>query len=313
MSTEYKERLDKASALPKLSEIYIPSVAELVLGALHNLESIVGGGYSENIVLEMIDGFEDWEKDHDIVLLENADVVSSRWPLALAVEALSGYAYFGVVHTAWRNEEYHEKAWLKRQIDLLGSAVKHNPDCQFHLKDLLDRALDRFELDEGKELPPTALARLAGVSEGAVRNLLSGKTKKYEPVRGCIRNEDAISYLNERCAHFLPTIWASDADLEELQQSGDDSAEEVLEPIFVPVSADGSVFHPGLTRSGKFTVGPKDNERKVSNFEEALSILQAAPAPNWRRPNKNGHWGNVLGVRWERKTSGELERLRKTG
>ncbi|WP_155135512.1 hypothetical protein [Roseibium sp. RKSG952] len=56
--------------------------------------------------------------------------------------------------------------------------------------------------------------------------------------------------------HFLPTIWPTSGDQKDIDSSCETNDDPVeIDLIVVPVSADGSVFHPGLTRSGKFTVG----------------------------------------------------------
>jgi hypothetical protein len=69
--------------------------------------------------------------------------------------------------------------------------------------------------------------------------------------------------------------------------------------IRVPFAADGSCFNPFLCRrTGKFTVGEKGNEVKIDNFYAALAYLKAMKAAHWRRPNKAGDWGRVIGVRW---------------
>ena len=66
----------------------------------------------------------------------------------------------------------------------------------------------------------------------------------------------------------------------------------------VPQAKDGSVFSHALGVRGGFTVGAKGDERKISNFDEALAFLKAQPSARWRRPNDQGNWGIVTDIRW---------------
>ncbi|MFC7478585.1 hypothetical protein ACFQS7_29990 [Dankookia sp. GCM10030260] len=69
--------------------------------------------------------------------------------------------------------------------------------------------------------------------------------------------------------------------------------------INVPVAADGTFFGPHLCRRGKFTVGDKKEEKKFTDFDEALAYLKAQPTARWRRPNHRGIPGIVTAVAWE--------------
>ena len=64
------------------------------------------------------------------------------------------------------------------------------------------------------------------------------------------------------------------------------------------MARDGTCFHPGLIRSGEFTVGEKGDERRYDSFTEALQALRRMSVPRWRRPNEQGNWGIVSGIRW---------------
>lgn len=70
------------------------------------------------------------------------------------------------------------------------------------------------------------------------------------------------------------------------------------EVTLVPYAADGSHFGPHLKRSGKFTVGEKDDEVQFEDFDEALAYLRRMGVAKWRRPNAAGNWGIVSAVRW---------------
>ena len=67
----------------------------------------------------------------------------------------------------------------------------------------------------------------------------------------------------------------------------------------LPVARDGTCFHPGLRRNGQFTIGEKGNEKRFDSFQQALDALRAMSVAKWRRPNDQGNWGIVSGIRWE--------------
>ena len=73
------------------------------------------------------------------------------------------------------------------------------------------------------------------------------------------------------------------------------------------MTRDGSVFHPGLKRSGGYTIGEKGDESQAEHFDKALAVLQRMPTPYWRRPNAVGNWGIVAGVRWVRLDASDLD------
>jgi hypothetical protein len=67
----------------------------------------------------------------------------------------------------------------------------------------------------------------------------------------------------------------------------------------VPVDSRGEAFdRTTCCRSGGYWVGPKGNEIKYSSYDDALDALRCMDVPRWRRPNKQGNWGIVAGVRW---------------
>jgi hypothetical protein len=67
----------------------------------------------------------------------------------------------------------------------------------------------------------------------------------------------------------------------------------------VPVAADGTWFSPRLARNGVYTIGAKDEERRVTSYTQALDDLKRMRTPHWRRPNPAGNWGIVAGVTWQ--------------
>ena len=65
----------------------------------------------------------------------------------------------------------------------------------------------------------------------------------------------------------------------------------------VPEARDGSRFNPGLKRAGAYRIGAKAHEEVFESFEAALARLREMPRPQWRRPNAQGNWGLVTGMR----------------
>lgn len=72
-------------------------------------------------------------------------------------------------------------------------------------------------------------------------------------------------------------------------------------PVLVPFAADGSCFHPGLTklRTKRYYVGPKEATQAFASFEAALAHLRGMETACWLRPNASGHWSRVRAVRWD--------------
>lgn len=68
--------------------------------------------------------------------------------------------------------------------------------------------------------------------------------------------------------------------------------------INTPVAADGTFFGPHLRRNGAFQVGDKGDERRITDYGEALAYLKSRRTARWRRPNRKGNWGIVTAVAW---------------
>jgi transcriptional regulator with XRE-family HTH domain len=72
-------------------------------------------------------------------------------------------------------------------------------------------------------------------------------------------------------------------------------------PALVPFAADGSYFHPGLTkpRSNRYYVGKKGAVKTFDSFDAALAWLAKTKGAYWFRPNVSGNWSPVKVVRWD--------------
>ncbi|MBS7455704.1 ASCH domain-containing protein [Coralloluteibacterium stylophorae] len=89
------------------------------------------------------------------------------------------------------------------------------------------------------------------------------------------------------------------ASLKKRPTPADTPTEGIDRLRMVPVARDGSRFIPALRRAGGFTIGRKGEEVVVRDYLDALAELRRMDAPRWRRPNAQGNWGIVTGVRWE--------------
>ena len=234
------------------------------------------------------------------------------WPIARKLEETAGYAIYGVllrddIEPAGR--ERYAEALVKEMTHFIEmsplslwkiSAV----DQDIQLTQIVKLAVNRLALDRGGFVDPASLAVFGGVTEGRIRNMMSGNDRKLANEGGKVPAADAMSWLKDR-PEFFNSIWQDDAESWETSQTIATS-EDVL---FVPVGRDGTPFHPGLSRGGNFTIGLKGSEVQVSAFSEALRQLQRMPAPSWRRPNDVGNWGIIRAVEWKRFTAGELTGL----
>ncbi len=159
----------------------------------------------------------------------------------------------------------------------------------------------RYALDTGVgEVDTHSMAILGDITEGRVRNLMSGESSPLERgTGGGIVALSALSWLMKKKG-FLRSIWRdAGTDLE----AGSDASTPAPDPrrvIFVPVARDGSMFTPDLKRNGTYQIGAKGEEENLASFEEALARLNAMPVPRWRRPNEKAIWGIVSGVSWQR-------------
>ncbi len=172
-------------------------------------------------------------------------------------------------------------------------------------------ARGRWALDHGNPIEAQALAKLGGVSWGRMRNMISGKGAVLHAEGGMIPAHEALDWLADRDDYY-PSIWRT------ARPNWDDivheNALEYEDPVFVPAARDGEVFHPGLQRSGEYTVGAKGEEARYERFEDALGALTRMSTPRWRRPGKGNSpsWSLVSGVEWKRSTMTELQGIAKS-
>lgn len=190
----------------------------------------------------------------------------------------------------------------------------------FNLSDTLlarDASRARLKLDNGTPITLHELAALSGVTPKRIQNAIYAKTDEAPLVgkNGLIAPEACEPWLSAR--DYQRSLWKQVNALAPLVESwGADilltevERDEVIEDyIFIPVANDGSVFHPGLMREGRYAIGQKGVEQAIESFEQALDQLSKMETPRWRRPNsESGNWGIVSGQSWKRVRRGDLDR-----
>jgi hypothetical protein len=233
------------------------------------------------------------------------------WPLGERLHDLVAYAVYGIVMDG--SEDAGQRAkYLEHAIKEAEEFLQATPAAQWgispnsDLHHLVRLASNRWALDNGRPVEPAALAEFARVTEGRIRNLMSGPKRAFSSVDGRIPAHEALAWLSGR-PEFWNSIWRDQS----LPQYGVKHRPPLEQAVFVPVARDGSPFHPGLTRGAGYTIGEKGEETQIADFGAALLELQRMPVPYWRRPNASGNWGIVAGVRWARLDASDLEIIAK--
>ena len=235
----------------------------------------------------------------------------SEWALGAPLHDLAAYAFYGIILDGSDSPDERERN-LKDAIAQAEEFLRTTPASHWgilpnsDLHRLVRLASNRWALDHGDPVEPAALAEFGGVSEGYVRNLISGQKHGFTSNDGRVPAQAALAWLTGR-PEFWNSIWREQV----LPQYGVKHRPALERAVFIPVARDGSAFHPGLTRGAGYSIGEKGAETQISDFEEALASLQKMPAPYWRRPNTAGNWGTVAGIRWVRLDAADLEVLAK--
>jgi hypothetical protein len=293
---QYDAHFDAASALP-----------DFVIAAGDYLSQIVGAedadaGMAQLVkgVVESAGGEVKSPGEWRTALVESRANCFSEWKMGAPLHDLAAYAEYGIVlHDSEDPEELsaHMLSLLKQAEDLDARTpiTQWALDPRNALSRLVEIARNRWSLDNDQPIEPVALAFFGGVSEGRVRNMMSGSNRVFSSESGRIPALEARKWLVGR-PEFWNSIWREQS----LPQYDAAPGTPLERAIFVPVARDGSTFHLGLRRGSTYAIGKKGDEEQVADFGEALTRLQRMPVPYWRRPNASGNWGNVAGVRWER-------------
>ena len=278
-------------------------IVQLIEDRFDFLESLFGAEKAAPVLFELLaeantaEGYyaKTWRE-----VLENASPVSwSVWEICNNINELGLYGRFGVTLSDIPDDS--REGHIGRLIEA-GVAFLERADIQRiagkdnQLSKIVALAQSRWNLDHTTgDVDPASLAILGGLSEGRIRNMMSGEGRAFENTGGRISATSALAWLQDRPA-FFNSIWQQPDDAL-VGAFGSDVMDDV---VFVPVAADGSLFHPGLIRGDKFTIGAKGGEVQYVTFEEALRALQSMVTPRWRRPNEAGNWGIVSGRDWKR-------------
>lgn len=301
---QYGNDLDAADALP-----------EFVIAAGDYLTRIVGSSDADAGMAVIVRGLvqasggaitnpSQWR---EALTAARADCYS-EWKVGSHLHDLAAYAEYGIVlHDSEDPEELsaHIQSLLIEAQDLLAATpiAQWGLPANNALSRLVQLAGNRWAMDNGEAVEPAALAYFGGISEGRVRNLMSGENRTFASKDGKIPAQQALMWLSGR-HEFWNSIWREQS----LPQYAREPDEPLKRAVFLPVARDGSVFDPTLRRGSSYTIGRKGDEFQVQDFDEALAHLQRMPVPYWRRPNASGNWGSVAGVRWERFDLAELDR-----
>lgn len=253
-----------------------------------NLERIIGPERTSNAFAELGVRPANWREG-----IEETEFYLET-TLGMRLTTLSAYAVFGMLRSG--TEEFISETITIVEDLLTDCPPDHwleEPDRE-PLLPIIAMARARWNLDSGHGVVPEGLALLGGVKITRIRNMMSGGSPELpKDVTGLLSNEAARAWLETRDC-FLPTI------TEPLETNLGPSVGERVDPIFLPVARDGSMFAPDIERGDRYQVGEKGNERHYDSFDEALAALQAMPVAKWRRPNSEGNWGIVSAVEWRR-------------
>lgn len=274
---------------------YGHELLELLASRFRLIELVLGKKEVAPHLLAMLhgpnDGGDTWEE-----FFGNYDpVLTPHWDGTKLIDDAGIYGLYGVTPSDIPFEA--RKDWLATlALGLDRFRLLAQPEPQGVIARIINLALSRNAIDTGEgDVDLQSLAQFGGVTEGRIRNILSSNDSGLEKVGQRVTAVSAAAWLKGRKEHFA-SIWQQHDEVVP-EAASTDFADDVL---FVPVAADGSFFHPGLARSGKFTIGAKDHETPKYSFEEALEALQKMATPRWRRPNDAGNWGIVSGRDWKR-------------
>lgn len=278
-------------------------IVELIFDRFEFLESLFGAKNAAAVLFDLLAEANHAEGEHAKTwreVLENASPVSwSVWEMYNNINELRLYGRYGVTlaDIPEDSRDQHIGALLAAGGSFLDRAdIQRIAGKDNQLSKIVALAQSRWNLDHATgDVDPASLAILGGLSEGRVRNMMSGEGRAFENTGGRISATSALAWLQERPA-FFNSIWQQPDDA----VAGTNGPEVLDDVVFVPVAADGSHFHPGLVRGDKFTIGAKGEEVQCVTFEEALRALQNMVTPRWRRPNEAGNWGIVSGRDWKR-------------
>lgn len=248
-------------------------------------------------------GHADWEE----TLLAGENNAFSEYEVGEQLHLLDAYTFFGIDYCGGSGLSVQDIARL-RMADLdrvspladLLPILNAEPDLAEHANHgeafflkMLTGARSRIAMDLGERVPLEGLTVLANISESRMRSIAKRSEDAILPVGEdrMVANDRAKAWLNDQPG-FLATI---------TNEGSSEVGAEIIDPIFVPVAADGSRFDITLRQSNGFQVGPKGAELTFPDYDSALEELTRMPVAYWRRPSEgSGRRGIVRATHWER-------------
>lgn len=284
---------------------YAQWIAEMLEQSLEHVEGLVGPDAAAGPLRELVEpvaiqGYPNAVTWRDVI--DDVFAAGTVWPISDRLDHALLYGVYGVTPADIPLETRAE--WIADLVDEVRKFAARSDVVQLGSGEnailrIANLASSRYALDTGRgEVDVLSMSILGSVSEGRIRNLLSGTSGPLERgPNGGISALSALAWLQKR-KEFLRSIWS------ETEPAGeDDDPTAKIEPekvLFVPVARDGSFFNPDLVRGGTYQIGAKGHEESFDTFNEALAALNTMAVPRWRRPNDKGNWGIVSGVAWQR-------------
>ncbi|CTQ77384.1 hypothetical protein [Roseibium alexandrii] len=235
--------------------------------------------------------------------------IATELPGGTSMFWLIAYAKFGIVLDGGRNIDELQKSISNaiKQIEKFHATCITPPwqdDQEDVIQTIVSWSSGRHALDNGQPIEPSGLALLADVNERTVKNLMAKKQEGLRNKNGKVEHGEAVEWLESK-KNYWNSVWMS----QDFNEDAEIAAESEEQFVFVPVTRDGSIFHPGLIDKIGFRVGPKDKQSDCETYEEALQKLQTMPKPYWSRKNANGMRVVLSGIRWERLSLSELKKF----
>ncbi|WP_370163079.1 hypothetical protein [Limimaricola soesokkakensis] len=307
-STAYERELTFQAVFG--DEVDTATILPVFVVALLRAQALVVGDIAAKAMADVLLkrlGFHnvgDWEA----ALLEEVSQVYSEWSIGEDIHVLDAYAYYGIDYSSSESRSVEEiaearatnLATLEKMTNLLPllrlwpDLAEKAENAEADFKRLVAATRSRIALDTGARVPVEGLSVLAGISDSRMRNIAKRSADAVLPVGDdrAVAHDRAKAWLDDQDS-FLPTV-TSDFGQE-------DESQEIVDPIFVPVAADGSRFDTTLRRSKGYQVGPKGDETWVDDYRAALAMLARMPVACWRRPSEgSGRHGIVRATHWER-------------
>src|SRR4051794_36760509 len=133
----------------------------------------------------------------------------SEWPLGTKLHDLAAYAMYGIVLDA-SDDPTTLAGTIEEAVTEAEGFLAATPTAQWgispntDLHRLVHLASNRWALDNNKPVEPAALAEFGGVSEGRIRNMMSGAKRTFSSEDGRIPAQEALAWLAGR-----PEFWNS--------------------------------------------------------------------------------------------------------